>query len=466
MPTASRLVVAAACLAVAVPARPASLRADLGTLGGTETQAMNLNDRGQIVGCSRTGAGALHAFLWDLAHGMVDLRIDAPGSCAVDVNDAGQVVGYAMDDLGSPTWAFLWEGGAVTNLGRGFAADINDVGQVLGVESPGDLAADAAGWVWESGRRRALPLPAGGQFIPVGINDAGRVVGSVCTVGCGAIVYDLTADAVATAASGLSGAHEQGAGVNASGQVLVQVWQVDASTSDSAFLWTDGALVPLGTLGGKDTGVMTWWWPPRHLNDRGDVVGVSEAADGGLHGFLWSAGEMLDLGPYLHATAINDAAQIAGEGWFPGATRIGAFVWTEGTAVPIGYPDLLSSALVINARGDALALYWDGAGHPRAFAWFASVADDVAAVGAISDALSLLAARGELTGSTVDALDAMLDAAGAQAARGESCGAARILGAFQTRVAALVRAGRLLPGSGQDLVDVAAQSAAALGGGC
>lgn len=48
-----------------------------------------------------------------------DLGIDAPGSCAADVDDAGQVVGYALDESGAPTWSFLREAGTVTNLGAG-----------------------------------------------------------------------------------------------------------------------------------------------------------------------------------------------------------------------------------------------------------------------------------------------------------------------------------------------------------
>ena len=47
---------------------------DLGSLGGTCTVAMGLNDRGQIVGQSWSAGGSTgHAFYWDRAHGMLDL---------------------------------------------------------------------------------------------------------------------------------------------------------------------------------------------------------------------------------------------------------------------------------------------------------------------------------------------------------------------------------------------------------
>ena len=42
---------------------------DLGALGGDRTVVADINERGQVVGSSRTPDGQPHAFLWDKVNG-------------------------------------------------------------------------------------------------------------------------------------------------------------------------------------------------------------------------------------------------------------------------------------------------------------------------------------------------------------------------------------------------------------
>ncbi len=130
---------------------------DLGTLGGGYSDARAINETFIIVGESdavdgSSGATNTHAFVYTNEVGtMKDLvasgasALGATGSSASAINNAGQIVGYALD-AGNTSHAFLYElrGGATmldlidyippgsgwTNLV--YANGINDAGQIAG----------------------------------------------------------------------------------------------------------------------------------------------------------------------------------------------------------------------------------------------------------------------------------------------------------------------------------------------
>src|SRR5258708_35182291 len=92
---------------------------DLGNLGGTVSWATGLNNRGQVIGAmTLAGDGGWHPFLW--SHGVLTdlgtLGVDCGNATAI--NDVGEVVGIAC----SPTafFATLWRNGVLTNLGTVF----------------------------------------------------------------------------------------------------------------------------------------------------------------------------------------------------------------------------------------------------------------------------------------------------------------------------------------------------------
>jgi probable HAF family extracellular repeat protein len=81
---------------------------DLGTLGGGFSTTSRVSNRGQVVGAATTAGPAfeLHAFSWTNEGGMLDLGTLGGDSDAVAVNDRGQVVGVSNTTAGAR--ATLW----------------------------------------------------------------------------------------------------------------------------------------------------------------------------------------------------------------------------------------------------------------------------------------------------------------------------------------------------------------------
>jgi len=339
--------------ALAVPVRlaaqdpPRYTVQDLGTLGGTYSEAHGLSNAHWLAGESTLlNDTADHAFLWRYGR-MTDLgTLGGPNSFAWHVNDNGDAVGAAESSTTDPlneNWCsfnddliclpFLWRNDGrkmipLPTLGgnNGFASEINNQDEAAGqaenttidttCTSPGTFLQDRP-VIWIRGRVQELPIfPGDSSGAAWAINDWGQVAGN-------------------------SG---------------------DCTWQPHALLWQNGRAIDLGGLGGKNN-------LPFGINNRAQVVGYSDLpGDTTYDAFLWQKSTgMIDLGTlpgnsFSGSFGINRAGQVVGGSWWDAEGNERAFLWQNGvmtdlnTLIPPDSPLFLWEAEGINDQGQIVGL--------------------------------------------------------------------------------------------------------------
>ncbi len=244
-------------------------KTNLGTLGGTTTDAYSINGNAQIVGLSQiSGNTAYHAFLYNNGT-MADLgTLGGSVSSALGINSSGQVVGWAQVPS-TVQDAFLYDG------------TMHDLGSLLG-----------------------------GLTSASSINDSGVAVG-IAYNSDGSIQHAFTYDGTLHDLGTLGGSSAGFKAINNNGQI---VGGIVLNTSQHAILYSAGSVTDLGTLGGQVS-----FSYALAINNNGQIGGYSLNSAGVGHAFLYSGGVMTDLnsivtisgGSYLaYANGINDLGQI------------------------------------------------------------------------------------------------------------------------------------------------------------
>lgn len=324
-------------------------------------------------------------------------------------NNRGTAVGGADGALPNPNKAnqnpllccddfvntgFKWTEDGLTNLGtlpggsNSFANAINAIGDIVGTSENGQIdpllgVAEMRPVLWKNGRILDLgTLDGGFEGLAVMSNKKGQVVGlAVNTVpdtlpgfpnnipwGTQSRAFlwengkmqDLGTLGVGTdAVANFINDHGQIAGMSYTNTTPNSVSDMCGTNlpTEEPFVWEkETGITSLGTFGGT-CGF------PNAINNRGEIVGLSDLpGDVTEHPFLWSRKRGLrDLGTlggtYGRADAINDAGEVVGTATNQNDELFRAFLWKESVGmIDLGTVDGdgCSSAYAINSKGQVV----------------------------------------------------------------------------------------------------------------
>lgn len=315
---------------------------NLGTLGPLDTFAFANNDASQVIGYSYVQNGgqgySRHGFVWQDGK-LQDLGAFARQgfSWATDINEAGQICGH-FGTTGNDDHAFLYQNGSIQDLGwNGEARGLNDLAQVVGYSLDGAGGTRATFWSQETGVQDLNSLTGGTQGLAEDLNDHGQAVGWVHNIPCGpffgprATLWERKDGSWTATDLGAPDTEcfSDAFAINQAGQIVGEL----GFFQTTAALWQKGSsgtwtVQSLGALGGSGSSAQA-------INNRSQIVGWAQTADGSIHAFLWQCGAMIDLNSRIPtgsgwvlqtAAGINDLGEIVGYGQLNGGGPYRAFL--------------------------------------------------------------------------------------------------------------------------------------------
>jgi probable HAF family extracellular repeat protein len=298
--------------------------------------------------------------------------------------------------------AFRWKDGVMTDLGalhgmnssaagsineRGWSAgqsQVSMIDPVLGIP-------EYRAVVWKQDDIVNLgTLPGGTESLGIYVNDSGQVIGfsdngipdpfSFPFFFTGTQIHTFLWENGVMRDIGTLGGPDAVPGTSCSGQPRNMIvglsytsFTPNASTGIptlNPFLWTSGKMIDLGNLGGTiSTGALC-------ANNRGQVIGASNlAGDLMTHAFFWEDGVMADLGTLggdnSEAIWLNDAGDVVGSADLAGSHSHHAVLWRNGKINDLGTVpgDPCSRGRGLNALGQVVGGSSDCVNFLRAFVW-------------------------------------------------------------------------------------------------
>jgi probable HAF family extracellular repeat protein len=265
------------------------------------------------------------------------------------LNNSGAAVGYFVDNSGQLRPLTFGAGGASQLPGSGEALGINNAGTIVGTTISNYTPEVAE---WSNGQLTNLNIPGYG----FAINSNGQIAGGGYVgnnfSGMDAFVWtNGTLNYVGT----LGGYWDAATAINDKGQVAGT--SANAQGAFHAFFDAGSKMVDLGTLGGLNS-------YGAGINNRGEVVGSAQLASNYLNAFAWSSNGMVDLGTLggssSEAYGINDAGEVVGDSYLAGNAQNHGFLDLNGvmldlnSLIPASSGWTITDAYAINNAGDIL----------------------------------------------------------------------------------------------------------------
>jgi probable HAF family extracellular repeat protein len=317
-------------------------------------------------------------------------------SAIYELNIYGVGAGSSEDGLVDPNTgkaaqvAVLFDHGQVTDLGtlaggdESFAQDIDDQGQVAGFSSNGTpdpysffgWGTETRTFVWRNGVMTDLGTLGGNDTVLQAQNQRGQIAGWSYTndtpspyTGVPTTDPFLWEDGHMIDLGTLGGDYGVVNWLNDSGEVVG--WsQLAGDPGGHAFAWDGGRMVDLGTLGGALSSA-NW------VSDNGDIAGTAQLPNGAWNGVLWRAGKTIDLppvdgAPWSSANAVNDGGEVVGNVTDTSSDELDGVLWTGGVAYDLNTlvapsPLHLASGEYINDQGDIVGMGMLSNGDQRIF---------------------------------------------------------------------------------------------------
>ena len=275
---------------------------DLGAFDGHQSAATGINDLGHVVGfdyIDRGGVRIARSFLWREGVRRDLGTFGGTSGMALAINAGDQVVGMRVTKTGWSS-AVSWKNGRVTDLGAldsenreagSSALGIDAKGRVVGWSTtPGTNGTGVSGFLWERGAMTDLGAFGGAYAVSqaTAINRRGQIAGSS---GSHAVLWQNEAvlreehwsGGEVTQLGTLGGSSSASVAINQRGQVVGESATRGGEAGEShAFVWWNGAMTDLGALPGGKASAAT------AINDNSQIVGWATTKDGKKHAVLWT----------------------------------------------------------------------------------------------------------------------------------------------------------------------------------